>query len=566
MLTDILSKNISKKDKSDSLNSLKKIIPYLLDSNTSLVFFVGAGISSSGIGAHMPSTTEIIKRILLSAIKYQDGSISRKLKYSIEKNLENIGFEIMLNDLLQICRKAAYSIYSHLAKIEKGCVPNQAHTFLADWLSKGGNVVTTNWDCLIERDNEKIKVIYKTRGLNSFAKWKDNLEKGGCLFKLHGSLEEPKSCLGALEHVRTRLRGKKADLLSYIIKHKPLCFVGWSGKDPDIPPILYEVYEKRDPSLPIFWLHFEGNPPGTRSIAYNIKEIHPVLEKYANNNPILTEANRAFGKMLNFKGEKIIPLSIKKEIKLDLSNTINRCSKSGISRFTGIILRRIGLFNFAELFFKNAKKVAATNEERSAVIQEMALLIQQIEGRHTDKSIRLLKEAYKLLKGKNVTALGLSINFGMLSMVITGLRFRPWSILKLPILFYRYRKNIKNLSKVKNKKKMVVLHKALISLYLGRLRFKLFGRLTKNKNFLNNWIIKPFDYAYSLIGKAGDIHIHSYIDVLVYRTIALAQLGYCKSIRKDFREIDRLIKILNDNARMKHWNNQKKYILKNLFL
>ena len=57
-----------------------------------------------------------------------------------------------------------------------------------------------------------------------------------------------------------------------------------------------------------------------------------------------------------------------------------------------------------------------------------------------------------------------------------------------------------------------------------------------------------------------DIHIHSHIDVLAYRALALAYLRRCKEAQEDLNEIDRLIEVLNDDARTRYWNIQKQEI------
>lgn len=73
---------------------------------------------------------------------------------------------------------------------------------------------------------------------------------------------------------------------------------------------------------------------------------------------------------------------------------------------------------------------------------------------------------------------------------------------------------------------------------------------------LINWILQPFNIARSTINDVKDLHLHAKIDVLDYRAVALARLKRCQSLKEDVNEIDRLIKILNDGARMRHWENQ----------
>jgi len=77
---------------------------------------------------------------------------------------------------------------------------------------------------------------------------------------------------------------------------------------------------------------------------------------------------------------------------------------------------------------------------------------------------------------------------------------------------------------------------------------------------LAGWIRNPFDVARSTIKEAKDVHVHSHIDVLAYRAVALAHLHFCDDAREELTEIDRLVAILNDDARTRHWLNQKMQI------
>ena len=92
------------------------------------------------------------------------------------------------------------------------------------------------------------------------------------------------------------------------------------------------------------------------------------------------------------------------------------------------------------------------------------------------------------------------------------------------------------------------------------LRFKVFGWLGNIIRPAAGWIRIPFDTAKLIIGDAKDIHIHSHIDVLAYRAVALASLHFCSDAKEDLLEIERLIAILNDDARTRHWEVQKKKI------
>jgi hypothetical protein len=398
----ILSPGVSQQDVTISLTSIEQLRPYLVGDSCSLVFFIGAGASAAG-STRMPTTPTLLKQVLLDALK-RSGEFdteSSGLANLIEDTSYRIGFEITMSDFWQICREAITLLYASFAEFEQRCIPNRVHSFLAYWLSIGGVVLTTNYDCLIEREwlkiNQNIDARYQEEGPNSFADWREDLQRGGCLFKIHGSLDDPDSCLGALEHVGTRLAGHRADLLAEIVQHRPLCFLGWRGVDPDIPPLLSDLYEPRDPSLPVFWIHYEGKPPDSSSIQAAIDETSTLIRKYASEHPILTDADRAFGEILRWVGKEVTPNPSSPIVHLDFNEAVVHCSISGVTRFVGIALRRTGQLDAAEQVLEVALKLALTAKERSAALQEISLLQQQSAGTKTDQSRKLLERAREAL-------------------------------------------------------------------------------------------------------------------------------------------------------------------------
>jgi hypothetical protein len=154
----------------------------------------------------------------------------------------------------------------------------------------------------------------------------------------------------------------------------------------------------------------------------------------------------------------------------------------------------------------------------------------------------------------------LNTDFGLLSQTIVVLKNRPWLVVRVPFLFRRYKREIESFRETTTDHESAALHKSLYYLYLGRFRFKLWGWLTKLICPLGDWIMEPFDIARSTIGYAMDIHIHSRIDVMAYRALALAYLGKYGDATEDLLEIDRIVAALNDNARTEHWKNQRRKI------
>lgn len=524
-----------------------------------MVFFVGAGVSMAG-NTGMPSTPSLIYHLLTDSLVYSGAFDTELDSYTaLLKTLSGkLGFEITLNDFWQICSCATSNLYLSFAELENKCKPNCAHTFLAHWLATKGSVVTTNYDRMIEREWEKIskpiKCCYQDKGTNSFANWHEDLQKGACLFKIHGSLDNPDSCLGALEHVRTMLVGSRAELLVNIMQNRPLCFVGWRGIDPDIPPLLSSAMNDRNPSLPIFWIHYEGNHPGSRPLDLCLEEMPSLIRPLANKNPISTDADRAFGEMLQWLGINREPNYSREPFSFDFQKAVGQCAKTGVTRMVGIALRRSEKLNIARHVLHAALRLAETPEERSAALEELSLL-SYVEGK-TSEARKWLSRARKVIGEKSDGR----PDFGVLSQTIAALNHRPWLIFVVPKQLRQYRRDLEIFRKRSMDIKSVALYFSLYQLCRGRLRFKLLRWLGRYVPPLVEWIMRPFDIAQSTIGDATDIHLHSRIDVLASRAVALAYFLRCEDAREDVLEIDRLIAILNDSAREDYWKSQRREI------
>jgi hypothetical protein len=174
--------------------NLRRLLSYIAGRDRSLIFFIGAGASFAG-NTGMPSTPMLLSELLSSAIGQCGAFESELASYlDIVRTIsEVLGFEITLNDLVQICPIATSRFYHSFASLEQKCQPNRVHTFLANWLASGGIVLTTNYDRLIEREWKALvtntHVYYGESGNNSFEHWYEKMQKGGGLFKFHGSFD-----------------------------------------------------------------------------------------------------------------------------------------------------------------------------------------------------------------------------------------------------------------------------------------------------------------------------------------------------------------------------------------
>jgi hypothetical protein len=344
------------------------------------------------------------------------------------------------------------------------------------------------------------------------------------------------------------------------MQNRPVCFVGWQGIDPDIPPLLHSSLVGRDPSLPIFWIHFEGLLPEFLSLEKNLQDMPALAQPLAGQNPILTDADRAFGEMLTWLGISLDPNPYTEPLSFDFQRSVGLCTKTGVTRMVGIALRRGGKLDLAQRVLTTASSLAQTGEERSAALEELSLLHQQIGGRKTNVSRKYLASAREALGDHPDPWLQLNADFGLLSQTVVALKNQPWLLLRVPGLFRRYWRDIEFLERTTSDVESAALHKSLYHLYKGRLRFKVLGWLARMITPVAGWIKDPFDTARSMMEGAKDVHVHSRIDVLAYRAVALAHLRLCDAAADDLPEIERLIVVLNDDARTRHWENQKKQI------
>jgi hypothetical protein len=245
----------------------------------------------------------------------------------------------------------------------------------------------------------------------------------------------------------------------------------------------------------------------------------------------------------------------------DFTKAVGMCTKTGLLRMVAIALRRAGEhYDRAEQVLSAAMALANTSDERSQVLQEIALLKQQQTGRETSEARRSLKAARASLDAASDMRAQLNLDFGLLSMSIVNIKSQPWLLLKIPGLFHKYRRNIETLRQQEIDQGSVALHESLLHLFRGRLRFKMLEWLAVFISPLADWIIEPFDIARTRIDEAKDISLHSRIDVLAYRAVALAHLHRCQELKSDMDEVTRLILIFGDSARTRHWNEQREDI------
>jgi len=207
-----------------------------------VVFFVGAGISN-GHPSHLPLAGQLMETIYRILYKKSDffkvGTAKTKNNYLIEEDfvklfLSKSNCQIRFESLLQILSDTLQSL--DVLQVFKSKQPNNNHKFLAEAIIGGNQVITTNFDTLIEssfKKNNKIKVIATD---NEFKGAMSLIGKKPLLFKIHGTLDDKGSLKATLKQVGSAglafmWEPAKAAFMEKIVSEYHLIFLGYSGTD-----------------------------------------------------------------------------------------------------------------------------------------------------------------------------------------------------------------------------------------------------------------------------------------------------------------------------------------------
>jgi tetratricopeptide (TPR) repeat protein len=214
--------------------------------HSNLAFLVGAGISKDA-PACLPLGAEVSKAILEGAIDRDPFLLRRtsKLVHLATNGATGCRLEV----LLEIAQQGIGSSALGPIRIFRLGNPNEYHYAIATALVQGHNVVTTNFDNLIERAFRDLTgtspdVVIRGRDLNRRRK----SAKYGRLLKIHGSLAFPNgrnaldSVQGTLSAFTGGLAAWKRRALGEFLGYRPVLSLGYSGGDSfDINPALLQA-------------------------------------------------------------------------------------------------------------------------------------------------------------------------------------------------------------------------------------------------------------------------------------------------------------------------------------
>ncbi len=357
-----------------------------------IIFFVGAGISVPA-PSKMPDFNKLNMKVIKTITNYELDEEDYKLLSN------NIRPEVMY----QIAIGALGSEVLYSVEELEGHEPNYYHYFLAEAIRQGNWVFTTNPDNLIEIACKDMKVDFKTYyGQNDDQDFKEYLSyihsgkniPGGCIFKLHGSIEEAQEGINKYRTIRFALRqvgeglfGPRKEVLKYFLKNFDFLFIGYRCRDDfSVFPVLEETKSSKD----TFWFHYDDGPLarsilGADRLLWEIeKEENKSLDKERDldllniDKVFLTRSGRRFrfnGNLGKFIEEELCPLfglDISHSTSIEKKKRINKnFAKWAASRdkfdsyvFIGRLFEQVGQRDRVEQFYKKALAMAMDDSQR----------------------------------------------------------------------------------------------------------------------------------------------------------------------------------------------------------
>ncbi len=246
----------------------KDILDFLKSRNC--VFFVGSAISMKEPSC-LPDGYKLKRLIiesLCSDVDYLKGLSQDCFPVSCwDENIDKLPqsmYELMPEVVFQVAQDI---IGTYAIKALKFCELanyNSNHEFLAHFLKRNRELgrktitVTTNFDCLLEDAMKNIGLKESEDFLTHSTNDESFLTEAKFIdiFKLHGTVKDDASLITTLRGVGLKLPDKKADVLRAILENHVVFFVGYSGYDLDIYPVIKEC-DCKD----IYWLMKPDSKP-----------------------------------------------------------------------------------------------------------------------------------------------------------------------------------------------------------------------------------------------------------------------------------------------------------------
>lgn len=358
-----------------------------------IVFFVGAGVSHAS-----PSNLPLFRELNEGIIRSATGDMLDEDDYQILSS--SIRPEVMLQILSDMLPQQLMDrLLQTLEVLMTSVDPNPNHMFLAQVLGEGGCVLTTNYDSLIEKACMRLgspigkRRCYRERDFDDFWRKHSATRKipKGYLFKLHGTIEHPKSIMAIIRDIGKGVSSTKRNVIRYFLRGFNFCFMGYSCQDDfDIFPLLLNTPSEKG----VCWFqHAEtgiGEVVWGRDILRSEKEKEenkPLGEKKdwkaINANELLLKREDSFkiiGNSSSFTEQKLCSPAESRPVKSSKHEWAKQCMSDWGRRtsdyqrnlFAGLLFHYIEDFGRAERYFKAAESLAQKEQEKTAAQRWLA--------------------------------------------------------------------------------------------------------------------------------------------------------------------------------------------------
>ena len=343
--------------------------------NKEAILFLGSGISTF-YPTCLPDSKGLIDILISSLPKLP---INKKVVDNLRKN-------IFLRP--EVCfmyfHKYLMESLLYLFTLFKDSSPNFCHFFLAELLRRGYcNIITTNYDDALENALED-------NNYNVVAKEEDFSKPFGdrLIIKLHGCAKKDEySCLLDIRDVSFQTSKLKAKIVKELSKDKIVLFIGYSGRDMDIFPILNSL---KCSSMIWITLPIEESKEDLLTRTYSKDMRDRLIRKYRGAlieeriENLIKELREALNFRVVAQSKFFFDVNEKKRrVKTYIRKRLNDFNTAMI---LGEICNHLGLNKEALKFFRFAKSNCSFKDSYIVDV-EIAKLLSQTE--ESDKAIRI---------------------------------------------------------------------------------------------------------------------------------------------------------------------------------
>jgi len=235
-----------------------------------VVFFAGAALSMRP-PSYLPLAFQLVDNTVRAVCGQELSRFYPEILPSIrgQRRIALLAPELIFQTVYNVVGEYGLDILSILDTRPASNRANHNHRILAKAAGNYFNmIITTNFDLLIEEALEHERRAYKVYASEDSFPSPNQLESLShiSIIKLHGSIDDKSSIVATVNQAGTYLPNKKAQVLEYILQNFYVCFVGYSGADMDIFPVL-----QRTACKGIFWLL---KPPGVNTDLKLFRQTH----------------------------------------------------------------------------------------------------------------------------------------------------------------------------------------------------------------------------------------------------------------------------------------------------